>query len=714
MDPVPLVAGAAACAAAVAGALVAHRHGRRQDRILAALDRSARRLAGGGVDQALAATLAELGPLLGCRRLEWHRSAGGALPATSLVAAWAAAGHPARDQDPLHRLRPWHPERSRWLALLADGSPVHLVPGAVPPSERQAVDGLGETLLVPVRIPGGLDGYLLAAGRGLAEGGRTAAVLGLVADQAAALLAVQAAATALAAAEHRAAAGERTKREFLANMSHELRTPLNGILGLTGLLADEELTPRQRETAQVIRTSAENLHQLVNDIIDIAASGGDRKRVPVRCDPLRVVEDVAVLQAESAHAKGLELAVEPGPGLPARVLLDTARLRQALVNLVGNAIKFTTAGHVLVRVGWQSAAEGGTLVVEVADSGPGMDAATLAAITADFTQGDGAANRRHGGAGIGMTIVRRQIAALGGTLHCESAPGRGTSFRLAVPVEGVSTAGSERQASLTGRLRGLAVLIVEPEAAVRAALVAMCSHLGMHAEGVAGCAEALDRLGRPGAPPAIGLVGTATPGAYDLPAAAGPGTAWILLAPPSRRPTRSEAQARGFAAALARPPRLLRLADAMRRAVDPPSDESTGDRTVRVLRRTALRVLVLADDPVTQRQQRVALEAEGVRADAVSTAGEAVDAVVRLPYDAILIDLVADDAAHGCAAELRRVEQVHGDSAVPVIALCAARTPGADSRAGRAGIDALVVRPCEARDLVRRIVQAIQRRRLIG
>ncbi|MFM2090980.1 MAG: Signal transduction histidine-protein kinase BarA, partial [Planctomycetota bacterium] len=661
----------------------------------------------------LAATLAELGPLLGCRRLEWHRSAGGALPTTSLVAAWAAAGQPARDQDPLHRLRPWHPERSRWLALLADGSPVHLVPAAVPPSERQAVDGLGETLLVPVRAPGGLDGYLLAAGRGLAEGGRTAAVLGLVADQAAALLATQAAAIALAAAEHRAAAGERTKREFLANMSHELRTPLNGILGLTGLLADEELTPRQRETAQIIRTSAENLHQLVNDIIDIAASGGDRKRVPVRCDPLRVVEDVVVLQAESAQAKGLEIAVEPGPGLPARVLLDTARLRQALVNLVGNAVKFTTAGHVVVRVGWRPA-DGGVLVVEVADSGPGMDAATLAAITADFTQGDGAANRRHGGAGIGMTIVRRQVAALGGTLDCDSAPGRGTSFRLAVPVEGVSTAGSERQVALTGRLRGLSVLVVEPEAAVRAALVAMCSHLGMHAEGVAGCPQALDRLRRPGAPPAIALVASAAPGGYDLPAAAGPGTAWILLAPPSRRPTRADAQSRGFATALVRPPRLLRLAEAMRRAVEPLSEESTGERTARVLRRTALRVLVLADDPVTQRQQRIALEAEGVRADTVATAGEAVDAVVRLPYDAILIDLVVDDAAHGCAAELRRVEQLHGDGAVPVIALCAVRTPGADSRAGRAGIDALVARPCSARDLVRRMVQAIQRRRLTG
>jgi signal transduction histidine kinase/CheY-like chemotaxis protein len=670
------------------------------------------------VDGALAATVAELGPLLALHRLEWHRSAGDPMPETTLAAAWAAAGHPDRIHDPLHHRRPWHPERSRWLALLAGGTPVHLDARSAPPAERQAADGLAAALLLPVRTAARFEGYLLAAGPGLAEGGRTAAVLALVADQAAATIAAQAAATALAAAEHRAAAGDRAKREFLANISHELRTPLNGILGLTGLLADEDLTPRQRETAQVIRTSAENLHQLVNDIIDIAASGGDRKRVPVRCDPLRVVEDVVALQAESAHAKGLDIAIEPGPGLPPRVLLDTARLRQVLVNLVGNAIKFTTAGHVLVQVAWRPAGEAsaadGALAITVADSGPGMDPATVEAIAGDFTQGDGAANRRHGGAGIGLTIVRRQVAALGGTMRCTSEPGRGSRFQVEIPVDGVSTAGSERQASLVGRLRGLGVLIVETEPAVRSALVAMCGHLGMHAEGVAGCGDALGRLRRPGVAPAVALVGTSTPGAYDLPAAAGPGTAWILLAPAARRPSRTEAQQRGFITVLARPPRLLRLADAMRRAVEPRSDESTGDRTVRALRRTPLRLLMVADDPVALRQQRMTLEAEGVRIDGVATPGEAIDAAVRLPYDAIVLDLAGEDAAHGCAAELRRVEQIHGDAAVPIIALCAARTPGSDSRAGRPGIDALVPRPCEPRELLRTIVQTVQRRRMSG
>ncbi|MFM2089655.1 MAG: hypothetical protein RLZZ127_144 [Planctomycetota bacterium] len=713
MDPILVMAvGLAGAAAGAAGAaIIARRSAGAAAERLAALARTGRRLEGGEFGPSVAAGLADLGPVLGVDVLEWHLAEGDTMPVSALVAAWTAPGQRARLGDPLHVRRPWHPERSRWFARLCEGGLVAVDAASAPPAERPALDGLAALLLVPVRHEGRLVGVVLAGGRRApGAGSALAALLDLFAEQAGAAWSRRVAAEALAAAELRAAAGDRARREFLANVSHELRTPLNGILGLTGLLADEDLSPRQRETAQVIRSSAENLHQLVNDILDIAATGGDRRLNPVRCDPLRLVEDVVVLQAESAFAKGLGIAVHPEPGLPARISCDAARLRQVVVNLVGNAIKFTHAGSVVVHVAWDPV---GVLRIAVADTGAGMDPETAARIFADLTQGDAASTRRHGGLGIGLTVVRRQVAALRGTIRCDSQSGRGTTFHLTVPVETVSTAAPERLGAMQAAIAERRLLIVEPDPALRRAKIAQCALLRIQADGVAGCGEALDRLRQPGPGYDLGLVAATVPGAHDLPVAAGARTAWVLAVTAARRPARGEASARGFAATVVRPARLARLAAALRRALDPQREDSSDTHTQRVLRQTGLRVLVATDDPVARRGHRTALESAGLRVDAVTGIHEAIDAVIRLPYDAVLLDLAGDpEETFAAVGELRRIEALHGLGVMPVVAFVPARTPGIDSRAGRARLDAVLPRPAEPRELVRRLVQAVQTRRL--
>ena len=237
---------------------------------------------------------------------------------------------------------------------------------------------------------------------------------------------------ALEEARLKAEAANQAKSRFLATVSHEFRTPLNGILGLTGLLRESGLGPDQETYARGVQSSGEALLALIDDMLDFAKI--EAGRLDLHPEPTALadlLQEIAELLAARAHGKGIDIAAEAGPGLPATVSVDAPRLRQVLVNLAGNGVKFTETGGVTLTAS-PIAAEGGRARIRFAveDSGPGVAPGEEWRIFDEFVQGDGAINRRYGGAGLGLAICRRIVRGMGGELTVDAAPGRRLGVRL--------------------------------------------------------------------------------------------------------------------------------------------------------------------------------------------------------------------------------------------------------------------------------------------
>lgn len=520
----------------------------------------------------------------------------------------------------------------------------------------------------------------------------------------------------LVSARDLAESSNRAKSRFLANMSHEIRTPLNAILGLTHLLAREVTDARQRLQLEKITASGQHLLEIINDVLDISKIESGRFQLE-KTDfmPGSVVEEVCAQVVHKAQEKGLELVVDIA-GLPRTLRGDGLRIRQILLNLMGNAVKFTEKGSITLKaLLLPSPADHPLVRFEVSDTGIGMDEATLASLFRAFTQADVSTTRKFGGTGLGLVISKRLVGLMGGDIGVKSIPGKGSSFWFEIPFGMASPQAAHPGAA---RLAGLRALVVDDIPEAREALASMLEVMGMRTSSVADGDAALLALQEADAaqfsfdmmlidyrmPDMDGLELGSRIGMLELSRL----PLRILATAFSDSDVRERSKALGFFSVLEKPVTASRLEEALQAAFGrPESGEETarkpGEAEAKLKSRGGGRILLVEDNELNQEVAGELLRSAGMTVELASNGLEAVEMATSGSFELILMDVQMPEM-DGLEAT-RALRRLPGWSSIPILAMTANAFEDDRKACIAAGMNDHVAKPVDAEELYRALVR---------